>query len=315
MSFSLPLNLLSATQISFKVGLPDGIFAFDMVPLEPQRTSNFHPPSGLKLNLRAYSDCNGVTLTLSTSGESRSPSNASASDCILEMSGSQPNGNLPSPHPFDLDFRLYCEDEQRTSGSWMLDLFPSDGPSALDHLLFQRMYLPSTDKILTHVKAVHNEKRSTNNQSTDSSCPPSYNIDIAQDFAFSAESDSTDSPLPATPSTSDSSRSPRPRSRCSKLRRSEPPCSQYFTTKPTSPKRPKVSGAKSTQLFRCTMGCTMDFSRKHDRLRHEVAQHGRVCEWGCETCQRSFSSEATLRKHKCKISGGAKWIGGQIPVT
>ncbi|KAJ7746182.1 hypothetical protein DFH07DRAFT_1038625 [Mycena maculata] len=379
MSFSLPLEVLSAMQISFKVGLPDGKFGFDMVPTEPQGTANLHPPTGLKLHLRASRDCNGVILTVSTSGGSHSPSDGKASEYTL---GGQSNGNVSSPastHPFDLDFPLSCEDEHRTSGPSLLDSFLSettetlnmycdgpsvlgpredvfraqlpgldtdnllycddhqsnsgpaildsfpaemtetgntycDGPTALDHLLFQRMCLPPTDTILAHIEEVHNEKRTPNNQSTDSHQSPSDNIDIAQDFAFSAESDGTDSPLPTTPSTADSSRSSSPRPSW-KLRRAAPPYSPYFIAKPTSPKHPK---AKPTQVFPCTMGCALDFSRKHDRMRHEVSQHGRVCEWRCDICLGFFSSEATLRKHKCKISGGARRIGdkqGQVTST
>ncbi|KAJ7757406.1 hypothetical protein DFH07DRAFT_919669 [Mycena maculata] len=207
----------------------------------------------------------------------------------------------------------------------MLDMFPAepmetqnmycDDLRALDHLLSQRF---DTDNISKSEPvypnhAVHNEQSTVNNQS-DSHSPPSYNIDLARDFAFSADSAGTDSPLSETPSTSDSSlcNSPRPRSGCSKLRRSSPTCPPYFAAKSTASKPLK---ARSTQVFPCTMGCPLDFSRKHDRMRHEVSQHGRVCEWGCDTCLGFFSSEATLKKHKCKISAGTRRIGdkrGQV---
>ncbi|KAJ6516992.1 hypothetical protein DFH09DRAFT_1099260 [Mycena vulgaris] len=38
--------------------------------------------------------------------------------------------------------------------------------------------------------------------------------------------------------------------------------------------------APNAQSFACDMGCIMSFSRKHDHVRHEMTQHGRVCEWG-----------------------------------
>ncbi|KAJ6550582.1 hypothetical protein DFH09DRAFT_1319762 [Mycena vulgaris] len=37
--------------------------------------------------------------------------------------------------------------------------------------------------------------------------------------------------------------------------------------------------APNAQSFACDMGCIMSFSRKHDHVRHEMTQHGRVCEW------------------------------------
>ncbi|KAF8919620.1 hypothetical protein CPB85DRAFT_1157343, partial [Mucidula mucida] len=37
--------------------------------------------------------------------------------------------------------------------------------------------------------------------------------------------------------------------------------------------------------FGCTVnGCSEGFSRKHDRLRHEVRQHGRGSNWRCPLC-------------------------------
>ncbi|KAJ7622296.1 hypothetical protein FB45DRAFT_927455 [Roridomyces roridus] len=69
---------------------------------------------------------------------------------------------------------------------------------------------------------------------------------------------------------------------------------------PTRPNHPHPYDTPSPKAkFRCTLGCSLDFSRKHDRLRHEVAQHGRTCEWECEQCGRFFSSEGTLKKHRC----------------
>jgi 5-methylcytosine-specific restriction endonuclease McrA len=39
-------------------------------------------------------------------------------------------------------------------------------------------------------------------------------------------------------------------------------------------------------------------------LRHEVTQHGKVCEFICTDCGRFFSSQKTLDNHKCPATGG-----------
>ncbi|KAJ7169259.1 hypothetical protein C8R43DRAFT_121189 [Mycena crocata] len=50
--------------------------------------------------------------------------------------------------------------------------------------------------------------------------------------------------------------------------------------------------------FACTFdGCSMLFSRKHDRLRHEVGNRGMGTQWSCPPCQKYFSSETTLERH------------------
>ncbi|KAJ7124276.1 hypothetical protein C8R44DRAFT_597393, partial [Mycena epipterygia] len=50
--------------------------------------------------------------------------------------------------------------------------------------------------------------------------------------------------------------------------------------------------------FPCSFaGCSMMFSRKHDRLRHEVGNHGISTEWKCTPCTKYFSSQTTLERH------------------
>ncbi|TDL15495.1 hypothetical protein BD410DRAFT_732649 [Rickenella mellea] len=51
--------------------------------------------------------------------------------------------------------------------------------------------------------------------------------------------------------------------------------------------------------YPCQMGCSETFSRQHDRLRHEVAKHGKQWEWPCTRCRQFFSSQATRDRHKC----------------
>ncbi|KAJ6518475.1 hypothetical protein DFH09DRAFT_1098427 [Mycena vulgaris] len=76
-------------------------------------------------------------------------------------------------------------------------------------------------------------------------------------------------------------------------------CTRHYNRTHEPSKDVKPRQHKSPKCFPCTMGCTMSFSRKHDRLRHEVTQHGRVCEWSCIACSKVFSSETTLKNHKC----------------
>lgn len=52
----------------------------------------------------------------------------------------------------------------------------------------------------------------------------------------------------------------------------------------------------------CRLGCLAQFSRNHDRLRHEVAQHGKSCQWSCPGCTRPFSSAKALNAHICNGS-------------
>ncbi|KAJ7194392.1 hypothetical protein GGX14DRAFT_377994, partial [Mycena pura] len=91
----------------------------------------------------------------------------------------------------------------------------------------------------------------------------------------------------------------------------EASCDRDFTSRYTLAKHIRAHEQAGKILFPCTLGCAMRFSRKHDRLRHEVNQHGRICEWGCEGCAGVFSSETTLRKHRCKGAVGLRWIREQ----
>ncbi|KAF8634055.1 hypothetical protein AX17_004319 [Amanita inopinata Kibby_2008] len=56
--------------------------------------------------------------------------------------------------------------------------------------------------------------------------------------------------------------------------------------------------SKERKPFACSVAsCPERFSRKHDRLRHEVGRHGLGSEWKCGTCQRFFSTKATMERH------------------
>lgn len=105
-----------------------------------------------------------------------------------------------------------------------------------------------------------------------------------------------------SPSTSDSD--PKRRFPCLILG-----CARRFTSQYTLKVHMEAHKPKPRVSFPCTQGCSERFSRQHDRLRHEVAKHGRVCEFLCDECGRFFSSKKTLGNHKCPIAqGGTRWV-------
>lgn len=81
-----------------------------------------------------------------------------------------------------------------------------------------------------------------------------------------------------------------------------PDCHRCFTSEYAMRLHSNSHISKQQAAFKCTLGCPEKFSRRHDRLRHEVRQHGRVCDWVCWECRRYFSSERTLRNHRCPFT-------------
>ncbi|KAH9475450.1 hypothetical protein JR316_0012561 [Psilocybe cubensis] len=86
-------------------------------------------------------------------------------------------------------------------------------------------------------------------------------------------------------------------------------CERRFTSQYTLKVHMEAHKPKPRSSFPCTLGCSERFSRQHDRLRHEVAKHGKVCEFSCEDCGRFFSTKKTLGNHKCPVAqGGTRWV-------
>ncbi|GLB42767.1 putative zinc finger [Lyophyllum shimeji] len=86
-------------------------------------------------------------------------------------------------------------------------------------------------------------------------------------------------------------------------------CARRFTSQYTLKVHMEAHKPKPRVSFPCTLGCSERFSRQHDRLRHEVAKHGKVCEFLCDDCGRFFSSGKTLGNHKCPVAqGGTRWV-------
>jgi hypothetical protein len=88
-----------------------------------------------------------------------------------------------------------------------------------------------------------------------------------------------------------------------------PGCSRRFTSQYTLKVHTEAHKPKPRASFPCTLGCPESFSRQHDRLRHEVAKHGKICEFLCDECGRFFSSSKTLGNHKCPVAQGqTRWV-------
>ncbi|KAG2002618.1 hypothetical protein CC2G_004789 [Coprinopsis cinerea AmutBmut pab1-1] len=86
-------------------------------------------------------------------------------------------------------------------------------------------------------------------------------------------------------------------------------CNRKFTSQYTLKVHMEAHKPKPRVSFPCTEGCSERFSRQHDRLRHEVAKHGKICEFLCDECGRFFSTKKTLGNHKCPVAqGGTRWV-------
>lgn len=86
-------------------------------------------------------------------------------------------------------------------------------------------------------------------------------------------------------------------------------CERKFTSQYTLKVHMEAHKPKPRVSFPCTEGCSERFSRQHDRLRHEVAKHGKVCEFLCDDCGRFFSTKKTLGNHKCPVAqGSTRWV-------
>ncbi|KAJ6485249.1 hypothetical protein DFH09DRAFT_1339840 [Mycena vulgaris] len=339
MSLTLPMHALSTMQVSFKVGLPDGKFAFNMVSGNDAENPSVPLESGMKLHLRAVGDSSGVTLTLCVSRD-----NEEGLGSLVDIN-SQPLSQLGSRGPpFDhiifhrepelnnsLEFLSHFDDDATAE---LLDLTlatipgaePQDSPfnlpNALGNFTLNEFLLDgdvnyncddNSDSDIPYpddTPIIHIEGPAFD--STPLAQPATPHLEIFEhnvDAQYSSDGSSVPpspttedipSTAPSTPSDIPPSRRGSPSRPHAKHRCPDPVCARNFTSDYTLAKHMKAHLPKSQKSFPCTMGCTMDFSRKHDRLRHEVAQHGRICESECKTCLGFFSSEATLKKHKCK---------------
>ncbi|ESK85730.1 hypothetical protein Moror_2471 [Moniliophthora roreri MCA 2997] len=87
----------------------------------------------------------------------------------------------------------------------------------------------------------------------------------------------------------------------------EPGCDRVFTSNYTRETHMLTHRPKQKQSYQCTVGCGAFFSRKHDRFRHEVSQHGKPTQWTCARCSQYFSSEKLLSVHSCDRPARYHW--------
>ncbi|KAJ7689997.1 hypothetical protein B0H17DRAFT_1134703 [Mycena rosella] len=330
MALTLPLETLSNLKVSFRCRLPDGAFEFHMVPGNTPDISCVQRGGGITLHLDAVRDSTGVTLTLATSGQLSSSPDDDGSDAVLRRFSGQSldystshsvpqSTEVRSIPDFGTDSRSALTSEPLPVSQGLQDhIFESTdifGPTNFDDTLLDcfnlgynshhnpSLYVPGLTRIggWTVVLSVpgHNLNLTKNAEFEDSKESSSSNSPITLETPVTTPTASSESPI----SCSSPSRSGRGRS---KVPCPNASCGRYFANTYTLSKHIKAHEPKAREYFQCTMGCPMGFSRRHDRLRHEVTQHGRVCEWGCNACSVFFSSEFSLKKHKCKNLGRTK---------
>ncbi|KAJ7767024.1 hypothetical protein DFH07DRAFT_335591 [Mycena maculata] len=328
MALTLPMEALSNMQVSFKVRLPDGTFEFDMASImDPSKTNNLQSEAGMKLHLRASSDPSGVTLILFTSGI-RNGRMGEGPETGLGFGSGSLAGTTVQPHSTDAP-----ETDQSASTHSDADfLYPTEVMSEpLDDLSFGAFGPNSTLSDLPDVSTGFSyflfnnlnleyncHSNTAGNLLDGNHVEPMNTKSLLDGGSTNVIPYSSPGPIPCspfrddTPATSPRSSSdstyPPPRARPARadLICPEPSCARRFTSRHTLSKHARIHEPKIQKVFPCTMGCILQFSRKHDRLRHEVTQHGRICEWGCNVCLGPFSSESTLKNHKCKNFQGAR---------
>ncbi|KAJ7187250.1 hypothetical protein C8R46DRAFT_1274579 [Mycena filopes] len=318
MPLTLPIDALANMQVSFKVDLADGGFAFDMLPLRAQATDidTAGLPCGMKLHLRATSDSCGVTLILDQTEfyPSEFPAAEEPLSGVASESGSGALESQPCSFDFFASVSRYCSPStfgtpdplslrmpQHCQASFN-DYFDTLNVERADETNFKSDFPSYTEAAVNDIW----ENDSQDNKNMDVTPSFEANIEIPLGQIIS-DTPSIDVPSRTASACSKLSDSPPPQA-VGGLRCPDPSCTRSFKSKYTLSKHTKAHEPKSSSLFRCTMGCVMQFSRKHDRLRHEVNRHGRVCDWECKLCLGFFSSETSLKKHRCKKSGVARWI-------
>ncbi|KAJ7723001.1 hypothetical protein DFH07DRAFT_283574 [Mycena maculata] len=324
---TLPIQALAAMQVSLKIG-SDGHFALEMGQANDADIPHAQL-DGVKLHLHSVTASTGATLTLFVSVEAENGDRRQAlyhpimpvGSC-LDPSRTQPalecstgaqtldffsqlysvgtldslkvpldflqaverdKGALESPEAFDA-FQIYEGLSQALDTD---DLEPCHSNVTSPDL---SPAYESCDCDMQDVAASDSTSRNATLPDTSTS-PSECNADHPE--ALSSTSGSSNPSAPGSPHPL--TLAPRRDLHCP-----EPSCPRKFTSRYTLSKHAQKHVAKPPPCFPCSMGCGLEFSRRHDRLRHEVSQHGRVREWECKLCLGFFSSQGTLKKHKCK---------------
>ncbi|KAJ7077612.1 hypothetical protein C8R44DRAFT_896211 [Mycena epipterygia] len=138
--------------------------------------------------------------------------------------------------------------------------------------------------------------------STSACASPSHSVDSTSPdtpSSSSAHSDASPAACPSSPGSLELSSAPAPDpSRPFKCLHAD--CPLWFKRLYTRRvhMNTHLPGSGRDRRFACTFsGCDMKFSRKHDRLRHEVGGHGMGTQWTCAPCNKFFSTQTTLERH------------------
>ncbi|KAJ7780308.1 hypothetical protein DFH07DRAFT_765588 [Mycena maculata] len=312
---SFPVEELSRLQLLFKVGVPNGSFAFD-VSSTPECVAQ-QARSGIKVHFCVEATPAGVTLRIWTSPENTSKSMDSISTSNALMSPGldiiQQEGIAESEYLWG----LYSLDAACTDILLGVDSLVSGG-EACSVFGFSNHLDPDSEGMMADSTNTNNIDTTENSTLEDSSnvwsptltndpkeipSPPSASHSASPITSDTSSGSSPTSHESSPPSPSVSSASPRPKFECP-----EPQCKRMFKHPHTLKVHLKTHKSKPRRVFQCTGGCAAFFSRQHDRLRHEVTQHGRVCEWVCEICSVFFSTSRTLENHRCKGASGTRWV-------
>ncbi|EIM88902.1 uncharacterized protein STEHIDRAFT_138053 [Stereum hirsutum FP-91666 SS1] len=217
---------------------------------------------------------------------------------FCELASSQ--SNMLWPSQFDMTQRMPPYDADITGKDMSSIISPhvDDGQAIMD-ALFPTPPLTETSSPIPST--------STSCQSTPdtmATLPTIPEPSPDQENINHSHSDVDDSPLPASPASTlteeQTQGSGVPGSTSRPFPCLEPGCTLRFTRKYTRKVHMETHTRAKQQRksFVCGVaGCGECFSRKHDRLRHEVGKHGQECEWTCRQCGRFFSSQTTLERH------------------
>ncbi|KAH7876752.1 uncharacterized protein C8R40DRAFT_1098552 [Lentinula edodes] len=220
----------------------------------------------------------------------------------------------------------YVDDVPQSVFSWPVEYFVA--PAGADFVSESFLLSPSTPDLVHSPASTGSLDESFGNVfdmqfGTVIGCQPSYQPHASGSGSESASSSPTLDSWPPIRSSRPSStnRTPSPPSDSgssshSDHRRRFPcllaGCSRRFTSQYTLKVHMEAHKPKPKVSFLCTLGCSERFSRQHDRLRHEVAKHGKICEFSCDDCGRFFSTSKTLGNHRCPVAqGSTRWVHSQ----
>ncbi|KAL1748746.1 hypothetical protein HDZ31DRAFT_59923 [Schizophyllum fasciatum] len=288
----LPLEELTRLCVYAHLSNSDGSINLSVRSSNKDATQPQSPlPSGYQINFETSATGNGTILIVSVSQVGRDTSPQGGAGLVssdAQMTGSEANSaaldltmlasssSCGAPH---IDF----------SSPEVADQAMFDPRLAADQQLFAGLY---NDMGIFSERPGVSESGLMNDPAMSSLFPPN-DVGLLQDMQpasyltnpFAPPDESQQSLSPPS-----SSSSPSPTSSSSS------PAHEYV--KSTPQKRKNDGGAKG-RIFTCTMGCNEDFSRQHDRFRHEVLKHERSCKWVCDTCHKFFASEKNLQRHAC----------------